>query len=272
MSEHTSLPSILPSIMVAPNGARRGKNDHAELPIVLPEIIYTAQSCWQAGAGGLHLHVRGEQGEHVLDAGLYKEAVTELKRVVPDLLVQITTEAVGVYLPPAQRQVVKDVLPEAASVSVAEMLVGNDRKAAMDFYRWCEDAGVVIQHILYSEDDLARLYVLLTEAGVNLNGLQLLFVLGRYAKGQQSQPSDLLPFTHWLQANGITADWAMCAFGHNETSCLHAAYLAGGKVRIGFENSLQNADGSFAADNAERVTEIKGLMDAIDAESMKEEK
>ena len=256
----------LPTIMVAPNGARRGKADHAQLPIVLPEIIHTAQSCWQAGAGGLHLHVRGEKGEHVLDAGLYKEAITELKNVVPDMLVQITTEAVGIYHPPAQRQVVKDVHPEAASVSIAEMLLDNDRKATVDFYRWCDAAGIVIQHILYSQDDIARLYRLLGEAGVNCDGLQLLFVLGRYSKGQQSQASDLLPFTHWLKTNEITADWAVCAFGQNETNCLRAAYLAGGKVRIGFENSLQNADGSFAADNAERVAEIKSLMDVVDAE------
>jgi uncharacterized protein (DUF849 family) len=162
--------------------------------------------------------------------------------------------------------VVKDVLPKAASVSIAEMLVDNDRKAAVDFYRWCEEAGIAIQHILYSQDDMARLYILLGEARVNLNGQQLLFVLGRYSKGQQSQPSDLLPFTRWLQDNEIAADWAVCAFGQNETTCLRAAYFAGGKVRIGFENSLQNADGSFAADNAERVAEIKRLINMPNSE------
>jgi uncharacterized protein (DUF849 family) len=161
---------------------------------------------------------------------------------------------------------VKDVRPEAASASIAEMLLDNDRKAAVDFYCWCDAASIVIQHILYSQDDLARLYSLLGEAGVNCEGLQLLFVLGRYTKGQQSQASDLLPFTDWLKANALTADWAVCAFGQNETTCLRAAYLAGGKVRIGFENSLLNADGSFAADNAERVAEIKCLIDAVDAD------
>jgi len=256
MSRHISLPPI----MVAPNGARRGKSDHAQLPILLPEIIHTAQSCWQAGAGGLHLHVRGEQGEHVLDAGLYKEAIAELKKVVPDMLIQITTEAVGCYAPPAQRQVVKDVNPEAASVSIAEMLSDDDRDAAVEFYRWCDDANIAIQHILYGVDDLVSLYVLIEQAGLPSNNLQLLFVLGRYAKNQQSQPSDLTPFIDWLNANKISADWAACAFGKNETVCLQAAHLAGGKVRIGFENSLQHADGSFAADNAERVTEINRLM------------
>ena len=255
----------LPAIMVAPNGARRGKSDHAQLPMILPEIIHTAKSCWEAGAGGLHLHVRGEEGEHVLDAGLYKEAIAALKKAVPDMMIQITTEAVGVYTPPEQRQVVKDVHPDAASVSIAEMLSDDDRDAAVEFYRWCDHANIAIQHILYSVDDLVNLYVLIEQAGLPSDQLQLLFVLGRYAKNQQSQPNDLLPFINWLESNRLAADWAACAFGQNETVCLQAAYLSGGKVRIGFENSLQNADGSLAADNAERVAEINRLMRVANA-------
>ncbi|MDP4823830.1 MAG: 3-keto-5-aminohexanoate cleavage protein, partial [Aestuariivirgaceae bacterium] len=35
-----------------------------------------------------------------------------------------------------------------------------------------------------------------------------------------------------------------------------------GKVRVGFENSLYNADGSLALSNSERVREIRGLVQA----------
>ena len=45
---------------------------------------------------------------------------------------------------------------------------------------------------------------------------------------------------------------------------LQAAYAQGGKVRVGFENSLQHADGSVAADNAERIIEIKRAMQAVE--------
>lgn len=55
-------------------------------------------------------------------------------------------------------------------------------------------------------------------------------------------------------------DWGLCAFGSNETDCLIEAIHRGGKARIGFENSLWNRDGSVAADNAERVRELKGLI------------
>ncbi len=254
----------LPAIMVAPNGARRRKADHPKLPMTIPEIVSTAASCWDAGAGGIHLHVRDEEGAHVLDAGLYKEAITELKSTVPDMFVQITTEAVGRYSPQQQRQVVKEVKPVSVSVSIAEMLTDDDYSSIVDFYQWCDQESVAVQHILYSTNDLESLNNLLKSYKPISSRLHLLFVLGRYAKNQQSRPDDLLIFTDWLSGVDIGADWAVCAFGQSETECLLAAHQAGGKVRVGFENSLWNADGSVAASNAERIAEIKQAMDNSD--------
>ena len=256
----------LPDIMVAPNGARRSKADHPQLPVTIPEIVNTAQACWQAGAGGIHLHVRDRHGEHVLDAGLYREATDELLRVVPELFVQITTEAVGRYTPKEQRQVVKHVLPQSVSVSIAEMHSDNDALAALDFYRWCDDNAVIVQHILYNTNDLVSLQNLLKHCTPKATPLHLLFVLGRYSKNQQSQLDDLLPFTDWLQERRLQTDWASCAFGQNETNCLLATYKVGGKVRVGFENSLWNSNGELATDNAERVAEIRRVINSYNNE------
>ncbi len=55
---------------------------------------------------------------------------------------------------------------------------------------------------------------------------------------------------------------AICAFATAEAACLKAAIAAGGKVRVGFENSMYMADGSIAADNAARVREAKQMMAA----------
>jgi 3-keto-5-aminohexanoate cleavage enzyme len=45
--------------------------------------------------------------------------------------------------------------------------------------------------------------------------------------------------------------------------CLKTALESGGKIRVGFENSLWNSDGSLAQDNAERVTEMKLIIDQV---------
>ena len=243
--------------MVAPNGARKLKEDHPAIPISIRETVETAVACYDAGATGLHLHVRNSDGSHSLDATLYKQAITELNTAAPKLQIQITTESVGQYSPEQQRQVVRDVMPQSVSVSLAEMLSEGKTPEALDFYRQCHDDGIAVQHILYGQDDLISLTQLLDSHSIPSDCLQLLFVLGRYTQNQQSAPTDLDPFLEWLNAGSLSADWALCAFGTQETACLLKGLREGGKARVGFENSFWNADGTLAKDNAERVAEVK---------------
>lgn len=246
--------------MVAPNGARKTKADHPGLPITLDEVIATAVACHAAGADGLHLHLRNKDGGHVLDAGLYREALNALRQAVPDMVLQITSEAVGIYAPAEQRKVVEQTRPEAASVALSEMLADGDRKEAVAFYERCAQAGVAVQHILYGPQDLVAMSGLLEDGSISSDGLQLIFVLGRYAQDQQSTPADLDPFVMWQQQTCPSAQWAACAFGKQETDCLAAALSHGGHMRVGFENSFWNADGTIATSNAERVQEVAALM------------
>lgn len=250
--------------MVAPNGARRSKADHPALPVTIAETVETARRCHAEGAEAIHAHVRDRQGRHVLDAGLYRELLGELALVVPGMGVQITTEAVGRYDPEAQRRVVREVRPQAVSVALREMLPDADQtEAARAFYHWAVEADIAVQHILYAADELSELFAAIRSGIVPSNSLQLLFVLGRYADGQQSRLSDIDPFLASLEplADEIgDVEWAVCAFGQKETDCLVQGVRRGGRARIGFENSLWNRDGSVAADNAERVRELKSII------------
>ncbi|WP_281990616.1 3-keto-5-aminohexanoate cleavage protein [Sulfitobacter geojensis] len=257
----------LPKLMVAPNGARKTKADHPALPMTLDEVVATAVECHVAGADGLHLHLRDKQGGHILDAGLYREALGALRQAVPDMALQITSEAVGIYGPAVQRQVVEDAKPQAASVSLAEMLADDDKRAAVAFYDRCVQAEIAVQHILYGPHDLLAMSDLLGDGSLDRETLQMIFVLGRYTQGQQSTPADLDPFLEWMEQTCPAAQWAVCAFGKQETACLGAALARGGHVRVGFENSFWNADGSMAASNAERVREIKTLSDTLKSQS-----
>jgi uncharacterized protein (DUF849 family) len=250
----------LPRLMVAPNGARRGKADHPALPMTLPEIVETARACWAAGADGLHLHLRDAQGQHLLDAGAYAEALGALRRAVPDMALQITTEAVGVYDPPHQRAVALDAGADLVSVALREMAAPPHDAEAPAFYGACAERGIAVQHILYDAADFDLLDRLVPSGLKDAPDLQLIFVLGRYSTGQQSTPHDLDPFLDCLAQRATAADWAVCAFGRSETACLKAAHAAGGKLRVGFENNLVNDDGNPARDNADRVAEIRAVM------------
>jgi uncharacterized protein (DUF849 family) len=240
--------------MVAPNGARRGKADHPALPVSLPEIVETARACHHAGADGLHLHLRDAEGRHLLDAGAYREALAELRRAVPEMAVQVTTEAAGAYAPPLQRAVALGSGADLVSVALREMAA--EEAEAPGFYAACAERGIAVQHILYDAGDFDLLTRLVPNGLRETAGLQLIFVLGRYSAGQESDARDLAPFLERLATREAPADWALCAFGRAETVCLRAAHAAGGKLRVGFENSLWHADGSVARDNAERVRAV----------------
>ncbi|MDN2567769.1 3-keto-5-aminohexanoate cleavage protein [Aquibium sp. A9E412] len=255
----------LPRIMLAPNGARRGKADHPALPVTIAETVAAARAGFAAGAQALHAHVRDAAGQHTLDAGLYRELIAAMAEAVPAMPVQITTEAVGRHAPDEQRAVVRAVMPEGVSVALREMWPqpGPDRAAAA-FYAWAAEAGIAVQHILYGPDDVARLAALAGD-GALPQPLQLLFVLGSYASQRPARPGEL---DAMLAAAGSLAEagaWAVCAFGRHEQACLLAAAARGGCMRIGFENNIARPDGTPARDNAGQVAALVRALAAQDA-------
>lgn len=184
----------------------------------------------------------------------------ELFLVVPEMTCQITTESVELYTVAQQRKIVDAVQPKSISISLAEMLEDGDVPETCRFYKRCALSEISVQHILYDENDLHVMSGLLANGSIAGNGLQLLFELGRYSEYQDSSADDLRLFTNWLGGLEVVPDWALCAFGKQETMCLSQANPLGGKVRVCFENSFWNADGTIANSNCERVTELKKIM------------
>ncbi len=249
--------------MVAPNGARKTKKDHPNLPIAISEIVEEAFNCFHKGANAIHAHVRDKKGNHSLDVGLYKELLSELDNKVPELPVQITTEAVGKFSPEEQFEVVKLVQPEAASVALIEMMPNiKDHRLAQNFYNFAIENNVQIQHILYSVEDLKLLKKAIELNVIPKKNLQLLYVLGRYDKNFQSKKEDLDLFLDEHKNMISEIDWGICAFGIAETDCLIKSNLHGGKVRVGFENNFYNQNGTVASSNAERVAEVSKLINS----------
>jgi len=244
-------------IMAAPNGARKVKSDHPALPVSIDETIAAAKACHDEGASILHAHVRGDQDQHVLDVARYKTLLAGLRTAVPDMLVQVTTEAVGVYTPQQQVDVVFGVKPDFVSVGLREML-GDDGLAAhqlaKDFYHRALAEQIYVQHILYDAHDITRMRAAMAAGIVPARPPHILLVLGRYAADFQSDPAELAP----LISDGLPdmASWSICAFGHKEYDVMMAAVAAGGHCRVGFENNMYLKDGSLAPDNAALIRQL----------------
>lgn len=259
---------ITPRIMVAPNGARRTKADHPALPQTVEEIVAAAKACSDAGADALHAHVRDAEGRHVLDKGLYRELLSEMALKVPHMPVQITTEAAGIYAPPAQRAMLEIQDVRNLSAALREITADDDSTAQRAFYHEAREREIDLQHILYDPHEVTQLARFIAEGVIPEGALSMLFVLGKYAPATLGQPADIAPFLKALEDTGLKSQtrFMVCAFGQNETACLIEAAKLGGDCRVGFENNLHHPDGSLAADNAARVAELRS---ALNRESLR---
>ncbi|MCM2293797.1 3-keto-5-aminohexanoate cleavage protein [Allorhizobium sp. BGMRC 0089] len=251
------------AITVAPNGGRKTKADHPSLPMNAGELAECAEACLSASASMIHLHVRDDQGRHVLDVDLYRAAIDAIRDRVGDrMVVQITTEALGVYTPEEQVALVRALRPEAVSLALRELAPGPKHEREFEsLLRWMRKERIFPQIILYDRQDQERLSALLERGVIPADDIDVLYVLGRYTAAQQSEPADLLPFL--MPGNHRFTSWSTCAFGVQEAACVTASALLGGHIRIGFENNMHLPDGTIASSNAALIQPVARSLQAL---------
>ncbi len=250
-------------VAVAPNGGRKTKADHPALPMSADELARAAADCLDRGASMMHLHVRDQDGGHVLDAAAYRAVIARICQKVGDRLVlQITSELIGRYSPAEQRTVILQTNPEAVSVALREF--APDETAETDFGAFLSKLRkmrIWPQFILYSPDEARRFASMQKRGLIPFEDPAVLYVLGRYSLLRTAAPADLLPF--------IAADmprfsfWSVCAFGRREAGCAVAAALLGGHARVGFENNLLLPGGGQAASSADLVGVVVRALDGL---------
>lgn len=242
--------------MSAPNGARRIKSDHAAIPITSDEIAACAKSLRDERVSVLHLHVRNKDGAHTLDADRYRGAIRAIQaRVGAELIIQVTTEAVGQYSAAEQMSLVKDLRPEAVSLALRELCPTEaDERSAAEFFSWLKREKIWPQYILYTPEEVVR-FDELRKRGVFADPNPFcLFVLGRYTQKLEGEVDELHSMLDATDCREFP--WAVCCFGRNERDAAMIANEKGGHVRMGFENNLLRADGSVANDNAELIADF----------------
>ncbi|WP_445680733.1 3-keto-5-aminohexanoate cleavage protein [Radicibacter daui] len=262
----TGLP-LPTAVAVAPNGGRLTRADHPALPLGAPELARTAAECLEAGASMIHVHVRNGEDRHLLDADAYRQVIAAIRAEVGErLVIQITSEALGLYSPAEQRAVVRATRPEAVSLALRELVPdAAEEPAFADLLVWMKQENVLPQIILYAPEEAERLAGLKKRGLIPWDDIPVLYVLGRYVAGQTSSPADLLPF---LASGGSPfSHWSTCAFGRHETACVTAAALLGGHVRVGFENNRLLPDGQVAANNQALVAATVGALRACGLET-----
>lgn len=241
-------------IMSAPNGARRLKSDHPEIPITPIEMAKCAKEILSAGASILHLHVRDENNKHTIDPDRYRASIAAIKAAVgSDLIIQSTTEAVGIYNHNEQMDMVRDLNPEAVSLALRELCPNEkDTVEFANFMKWINRENIFPQIILYNEQDYLRFEDFRKRGVFENDNPFVLFVFGSYAG--RTPETDLV--TKKLQVHSLNTSipWAACGFAENEKECIEHSAENNGHIRVGFENNIWNDDNKLLTNNAEMVS------------------
>ncbi|HEY7594978.1 MAG TPA: 3-keto-5-aminohexanoate cleavage protein, partial [Actinophytocola sp.] len=111
-------------ITVAPTGAEHAKADVPNLPVTLEELVAEAKACEAAGAGMIHVHIRGADATPTLDLRRLEDTVAAL-RAETNLVVQLSTGG-AVTDPEADRLRVLEALPDSASCTMGTVNFGDD--------------------------------------------------------------------------------------------------------------------------------------------------
>jgi len=244
-------------ILCAPNGARRQKSDHPEIPLAAHEIAELAPQLVNTGVSVLHLHVRDPAGGHTLDVDTYRRTIAAIRGSVgKELVIQVTSESVGMYSTEEQMAMVRELRPEAVSLALREICPDRDSEpVAGEFYRWLSEQGIWAQHILYEPEQFRRLERMRQAGILGSQQPSCLFVLGDYATSTSGAAVELEGFLS--TANSGQYAWAACCFGPGEQAVMLAAAGAGGHVRLGFENNLWLPDCRRARNNTELVESFR---------------
>ena len=239
-------------VMSAPNGARRGKDDHQSLPITPEELADCAESIADAGTSIIHLHVRDERGGHSLDPDRYRAASSAIRDRVGDrLIIQVTTEACGLYSAEQQMATVRELKPEAVSVALKELCPDAETEStAAEFFAWLKTEDVMPQYILFSPDEAIRFTDLRDRGVIPDDWPFVLLVLGRYSDSLTGDPDLVARYVENMQRD---VTWMVCCFGQTENIAIAEAARLNGHARVGFENNLVLPDGTMAPDNGALV-------------------
>ena len=254
-------------IKAALNGGRT-LAEHPAIPITPAELAASARGSVAAGAGAIHLHVRGPDGRESLDPADVAKALNAVRSAVPATPVGVSTGAWILRDAELRHEVVSrwKVLPDFASVNfkeegalpLAELLlcrgigveVGlSDVEGTQVFVA----SGVQLSHRqVVAEMMLSEADVFLP-TGIGSRCLRVL--LEPFESSTEAALKTLEQIEGMLDAAGI--DLPRVLHGLNETAwdLIDEAAARGYDTRVGFEDILTLPNGKQALGNAALVAE-----------------
>jgi len=254
---------------------------HPGLPITPAEIAQAAVEAGKAGAAVVHIHARDPKTERgSMDLSLFTEIVSRIRDSGSDVILNLSTGEGGRFVPdarepslagpgttlvaPARRVAhVEALRPEICTLDLNTMFSGtavviNTPQNVTIMADRIHAAGVLPELELFDGGDV-QLARHLIDQGVLKTPALIQLVLGvRF--GAAANPETLF-YLHSQLPERCT--WAAFGLGRAAFPMLAQAWLLGGHVRIGLEDTVYIDKGVLARDNAALVEKAGALVASL---------
>ena len=251
------------------------------LPITPKEIASQALEAAKAGASIVHLHVRDPKtAKGSMDIALYRELVERVREQNEDVILNLTTGEGGRFIPtddapqvaapgstlcvPEKRvSHVEELRPEVCTLDFNTMWSGQASviNAPRNLEIMAEKiyaAGVKPEIEIFDSGDLHMVKDFVTR-GVIKAPLMVQMVLGvRF--GAVANPETMAFLVSQLPEG---SEWAAFGIGRMAFPMLAQAYLLGGHLRIGMEDTAYISKGENCTSNAQLVEKAMSIVDNL---------
>lgn len=278
-------------ITSAVTGAIHTPSMSPHLPVTPDEIAEAAIGAARAGAAIVHMHARDpKDGRPSQDPKHFEPILTKLKANT-DAVINITTGG-SPHMTVEERMLPASTFkPELASLNMGSMNFGlyPMLERFSDFQHGWEREGLEKSRDLVFKNTFADIENILTIGNANgtrfefecydishLNNLEHfharglargpLFVQSVFGLlgGIGGHPEDLMHMRRTAdRLLGDNYQWSILGAGKNQMPLATIGAAMGSHVRVGLEDSLWIGPGQLAASNAEQVTRIRTILEAL---------
>ncbi|WP_159718849.1 BKACE family enzyme [Geminicoccus flavidas] len=263
-------------------GSLTRREDNPNLPITPAEIAASALEAAEAGAAILHLHVRHPDGRPSMELDHYQELVRLIRERNDEVILNVTTGPGGCFQPgetdpkvagprtnfvTAEQRVahIRHLRPEICTLDLNTMTFGSEVVISTPPYvrRMAEiiyDGGVRPEFELFDSGDIALLSDFLANGAFRGPPLASLVLGVKY--GFAASPETMLYARNLLPRDAV---WTGFGIGRAAFLMLMQAFLLGGHVRIGMEDTIRISKSELVQSNAQLVEQARWLLEKLGA-------
>jgi len=240
-------------------GAEVTKEHNPNVPYTVEEIGAEAEKAYKAGASVIHLHVRKDDGTPTQDRERFKQCIEEIRRRCPDVIIQPSTGG-AVGMSNEERLQPVDLAPEMATLDCGTCNFGGDEifvNTENDIKAFGEkmiQMGVKPEVEVFDKG-MIDMAIRLHKKGFIKAPMHFSFVMG--VNGGIT--GDMRDFLFMKDSIPAGSTFSVAGIGRYEFSLATMSILAGGHVRVGFEDNIYVEKGVMAESNAVLVEKVVRL-------------